>query len=115
MPPIRLNTPRYRIVLGDPEDPATWTELFVQAIGRDLQHAETLFHRRRWGSPQHAAIKFQAASAYYALKRTGAVEGEWEAFESEYLEVSDGDDTTRHDDDEDGDDVGPTDQELEPG
>lgn len=105
--PIRLSTPRFRVVLGEADNPDTWQELTVQAIGRDLQAAETLFHRRKWGPASGQAIRFQAAAAFYALRRTGQVEGEWEAFEAGYLEVSDADDS----DDtvgDGGDMVGPT-------
>lgn len=104
--PIKLSTPRFRVVLGDADAPDTWAELIVQAIGRDLQAAETLFHRRKWGAPTSQAIKFQAAAAYYALRRTGRIEGEWEQFEGAYLEVSEADDDG--DDADSGDGVGPT-------
>lgn len=102
---VKLSSPRFRVVLGDVDDEASWQELRVQAIGRDLQAAETLFHRRKWGPAQSQAIKFQAAAAYYALRRTGAIEGEWEAFEAGYLEVGEDDESG----DGSGDDeVGPT-------
>lgn len=86
--PITLKSPRYRVVLGDPDDPESWQELEVQALTRDLQMAEGLFARHKWGKPMDQAIKMTAVSAYYALRRTGQIDGSWESFEQTYLEVS---------------------------
>lgn len=84
---IRLNSPRYRVVVGDPENPDTWTELEVQAITPDLTAAESLFIRHKWGKPIESPLKLTAVSAYYALKRTGQIEGSWDQFEAGYIEV----------------------------
>jgi hypothetical protein len=84
-----LNSPTYHVVLGDWSDESTWVEHDVRSIGRDLQSAETLFARhRQWGKITDAPIKFQAVTAYYALRRTGLYSGSWDGFESEYLEVT---------------------------
>lgn len=113
MQPVKLSTPRYRVILGDADDPATWAQLTVQAIGRDMMAAETLFHRRKWGTPSTAAIRFTAVSAYYALRRTGQIDGEWEAFDAQCLEVTNAD---ADDDAAEGDDgVGPTGPDPVPG
>jgi hypothetical protein len=86
--PVTLQSPRYRVVVGDPAETDTWQELEVQALTRDLASAETLFAKRKWGSPSEHPIKLTAVSAYMALLRTGQVEGSWDAFEAQYLEVT---------------------------
>jgi hypothetical protein len=87
--PIKLNSPRYRVVFGDPEDPATWEEFEVQSITRDIASAETLFAQHKsWGKPLDSAIKLTAVSAFFALKRTGQVSGSYEGFEENFIEVS---------------------------
>jgi hypothetical protein len=86
---ITLKSPRYRVVLGDVDDPDTWTELEVQAITPDLTRAEEVFARRKWGRPGDSAIKVTVLSAYFALLRSGLIERgtSWEDFEGSYLEV----------------------------
>jgi hypothetical protein len=84
-----LNSPTYRVVVGDWSDEATWQAHEVRALGRDLQMAEQLFSRhKQWGKPMDSPIKFQAVAAFYALKRAGGYSGSWDTFESEYLEVT---------------------------
>lgn len=101
--PVTLQSPRYRVVVGDPEQPDTWQELTVQALTRDLADAEQLFGKRKWGSPGDMPIKLTAVSAFCALRRTGQIQGTWDQFEAQYLEVT-----------EDGSDaVGPTDADHE--
>lgn len=85
--PIKLSSPRYRVVLGDAENPDTWQALEVQAITPDLAAAEALFVRHKWGKPAESAIKLTSVAAYYALKRTGQIDGSWEDFAAAYLEV----------------------------
>lgn len=105
--PITLSSPRYRVVMGDFNDPDTWQEVEVQALTRDLQMAEGLFAKHKWGKPSDQAIKLTAVSAYYAMRRCGLIEQttSWEAFEQSYLEVT-----------EAGvDEVDPTQPELEAG
>lgn len=87
-PPITLASPRYRIVLGDVNDPETWGEIEVQAITRDLQAAEGLFIRHKWGKPQEQPLKMTVVSAYFAAVRAGLITGSWDEFERSYLEVS---------------------------
>jgi hypothetical protein len=103
---ITLSSPRYRVVVGDWDDETTWRELEVQSLGRDLQMAESLFARHKdWGRPTENAIKLQAVAAFYALRRTGQVDGSWDAFESAYLEVTEAGQEV----------VGPTEPGPEPG
>lgn len=105
--PITLKSPRYRVVLGDVDDPASWQEVEVQALTRDIQMAEGLFAKHKWGKPTDQPIKITAVSAYFALRRSGAIEPttSWDAFEQSYLEVT-----------EAGvDEVDPTQPELEAG
>jgi hypothetical protein len=86
-PPITLSSPRYRVILGDPEQPDTWRALEVQAITRDMQGAEELFARHKWGKPQDQPIRMVAVSAYLALRRSGQIEGSWDDFDAAYLDV----------------------------
>lgn len=87
MATIKLNSPRYRVVLGDVENPDTWQALEVQAITPDLTAAESLFIRHKWGKPTDSPMKLVSVSAYFALRRSGVIEGSWEAFEAGLLEV----------------------------
>lgn len=84
---VRLQSPRYRVVIGDIDDPDGWTELEVQALTRDLTAAEAVFVRHKWGKPQDSPMRFSAVAVWSALRRTGAIEGSWEAFEQSYLEI----------------------------
>jgi hypothetical protein len=84
---VRLTSPRYRVVLGDVDDPDTWTEVEVQAITRDLTTAEAVLFRQKLGKPQDSPIRFTAIAAWAALRRTGVIEGTWEQFEAGYLEI----------------------------
>lgn len=85
---LRLVSPRVRVILGDPAGFAeNWTGIDVQTIGRDFQHAETLFAIQKWGRVADQPMHSMAAAAYYALRRTGQFSGAWEQFEAEYLEV----------------------------
>lgn len=102
---IKLTTPHYRVVFGDPEDPDTWTELDVQAITRDITAAETLWSQRHWGKMLDSPVKAMAVSAYFALRRTGQIEGEWDSFEAAYIDI----------DQVGADAVDPTPPEVEPG
>lgn len=86
--PISLQSPRYRVVVGNPDESATWQELEVQALTRDLASAEQLFSKRKWGAPAEQPIKLTAVSAYMALIRTGQIQGSWDQFEQQYLEVT---------------------------
>jgi hypothetical protein len=85
--PIKLESPRLRIVMGDPEKPDEWTAVEVQVIGRDTTAAETLFGVQRWGRTMDHPVRSLAAMAYYAMLRTGNYQGPFEKFESEYMEV----------------------------
>lgn len=87
--PIKLNSPRYRVVFGDPEDPDTWEALEVQSISRDIAAAETLFGTHKsWGKMLDSPIKLTAVSAFYALIRTGQISGTYDAFNERLIEVS---------------------------
>jgi hypothetical protein len=85
--PIKLTTPHYRVVFGDPDDPETWTEVEVQSITRDITAAETLWGVKHWGKMLDSPVKAMAVSAYYALRRTGQIEGDWDSFEAAYLDI----------------------------
>ena len=102
---IKLTTPRYRVVFGDPEDPESWSEVEVQAITRDITAAESLWAQRHWGKMLESPVKAMAVSAYFALKRSGQIEGDWDAFERAYIDI----------DQVAADVVDPTPPEVEPG
>jgi hypothetical protein len=85
--PIKLSTPHYRVVFGDPDDPESWTELDVQAITRDITAAETMWGVQHWGKMLDSPVKAMAVSAYFALKRTGQIEGDWASFEAAYIDI----------------------------
>lgn len=93
MPFTTLNSPRYRIVLGDWADPETWVSHEIQTIGRDMQMAETLFARhKQWGKVGDAPIRFQLVIGYYATKRTGTYAGTFDQFEGDVIEVLEAED-----------------------
>lgn len=85
---VTLSSPQLRVVLGNPADPDTWAEVEVQTMTRDLAAAETLFGQRKWGKVADHSIKFLAAAAYYALRRTGQVDGSWDDFDASWIEVT---------------------------
>lgn len=84
---IALSSPRLRVVFGDVERPDDWVSVDVQTIGRDMMMAEELLARNGLGKMADVPIAGSAAAAYYALKRTGKRPGDWEAFQSEYLDI----------------------------
>jgi hypothetical protein len=77
-----------RVIFGDPDDSDTWEVIEVQTIGRDMQDAEELLARNKLGRLVDLPIAGSAAAAYYALKRTGKRAGDWEKFQSEYIDIS---------------------------
>lgn len=109
--PIRLSSPRFRVVFGDRNDPDTWDADEVQSIGADMRLAESLFakHRKQWGTPQDRPMHFQLVLAWYAMRNLGRYEGPLEQFETEVLELTDLDEEDT-DDEEDAEEsgVGPT-------
>jgi len=102
--PVTLQSPRYRVVVGGVADASTWQELEVQALTRDLASAESLFAKRKWGAPNEQPIKLTAVAAYQALLRSGQIQGSWDQFEAQYLEVTEAG----------SDRVDPTDRDLDP-
>lgn len=86
--PVKLTTPRFRIVLGDPEESDSWVELTVQAIGVDMQMAEAQFKRHGWGAFTEQPLRYQALVAWFAARRRGLIADTYEEFEGSYLEVS---------------------------
>lgn len=103
--PVKLSSPRYRVVLGDPADPASWAEFDVQSMTRDIAAAEALFARHKWGKTIDSPIKLTEACAFYALTRSGEISGSWEAFDARFIEVAQ----------VEGDAVDPTPPDLEAG
>lgn len=87
MPNVTLRSPKYRVVLGDPDNPETWQEIEVQAITRDLTAAEEVFGRHKWGKAQDSPMRFSAVAVWCALRRTGIISESWEAFEAGYVEI----------------------------
>lgn len=86
---IKLNTVRYRVVIGDPEAPPdTWEIHEVQSIGRDMSRAETIFARNKWGKVLDHPIRFQDLVAWCALTRTSRIDMGWDEFEASYIECA---------------------------
>ena len=84
----RLTTYKFRVLFGNPEEPDTITETVVHGIGRDVQTAETLFAQRKWGQVTDRPMTGAAVVAWAALRRTGQYTGDFDSFESQYLEVA---------------------------
>lgn len=80
----RLTTYRFRVALGDAENPDVHK---VLAVGRDVQQAEKLFAQRGWGKTENRPMTSAAAVAWAALSRMGKYSADFDTFESEYLEV----------------------------
>lgn len=80
----RLTTHKFHIATGDAENPSTYS---VLAVGRDIQQAEQLFAKRGWGKTESRPMTSAAAVAWAALVRTGQWQGDFDSFESVYLEV----------------------------
>lgn len=74
MTEIRLNSPRVRVVLGDPDDPGSWQEHEVQTIHKDMVMAETeMATSKRGATTEHQMLTLTIA-AYMALRRTGRIQ-----------------------------------------
>lgn len=82
--PPRLTTYKFRVALGNPEDPTIHT---VLAVGRDVQQAEKLFAQRGWGKTDARPMTSAAAVAWAALVRTGQYASDFDTFENQYLAV----------------------------
>jgi hypothetical protein len=85
--PPRFTRHRFTVVLGDPDDDATVSEIPVIAIGADVQRVETLFSDRGWGDMAKRPIASASALAYFALHRAGGFDGTFDDFQSAYIEV----------------------------
>ena len=84
---LQLTSPRLRVILGDPENPESWTSEEVQTIGRDTVHTETLFGVQKIGRTVDHPVRSLTAMAYYAMVRTGKFSGPFDAFEEAYVEI----------------------------
>lgn len=84
---LKLSSPKLRVILGDPENPDSWSVLEVQTIGRDTVSAETYFGVKKIGRPIDHPVRSLVAMAYYAMVRTGKYSGPLDEFESEYVEI----------------------------
>lgn len=80
----KLTTYKFRVLSGSVEDPA---EHLVQSIGRDIQRVEALFADRKWGETASRPMTAAAATAYFAMLRSGQFRGTWAEFEDFYLAV----------------------------
>lgn len=86
-PQLKLSSPRLLVILGNPDDPDSWSSVEVQTIGRDTTAAETLFGVKKFGRTMDHPVLSLTAIAYYGLLRTGRFQGSWEDFESAYVEI----------------------------
>lgn len=82
--PPKLTTYRFRVFMGDPDDP---TETVVHGVGRDVQRAEQFFADKGWGQTTSRPMTSAAVVSYFGLKRTGKFDGTWEEFEDAYLSI----------------------------
>lgn len=91
---IRLKSPRVRVVLGEVDDPATWTEHTVQCIGVDIAATERQLGLLKLGSLNQNQILGQAMFGYFAMRRLGLLPPgtSFADFEQAYIEVTDPDD-----------------------
>lgn len=85
---LRLSSPRVQVIMGDPDDPASWQVHEVQTVGRDTVAAETLFGVQKLGRPVDHPVRSLVAMSYYAMLRTGRYQGSFEAFEADYIEIA---------------------------
>ena len=88
-----MNTPsltayRFKVILGNPDDPSTLIEHDVTAYGRDIQKVEALFADRKYGPTEARPITAAVAAVYFACLRTGVFAGTFDDFEKAYVEVS---------------------------
>lgn len=81
----RLTTYTFNVAMGDIDNPTFET---VRTIGRDVQTAEQLFAKRGWGKTDSRPMTSAAAVAWAAMVRSGKFHGDFDSFESAYLEVS---------------------------
>lgn len=86
-PSLKLRNPRFRVILGNPDDESSWNAIDVQTIGADFQRVESHMQTHKLGSMQDMPLTGTALAAYYALCRAGRFDGEFDAFESAYLEI----------------------------
>lgn len=80
----KLTTYRFRVFVGDADDP---TETVVHGVGRDVQRAESMFADRGWGATTSRPMTSAAVVSYFAMLRTGKFSGTWEEFENSYLAI----------------------------
>jgi hypothetical protein len=89
---ITLSSPKFRVVLGDPNDPNdedAWQEVEVQSMTRDIAAAEQLFRQRKWGPTTEQGIRMMAVTAWQALRRNHLIDAttSWERFEASYVDL----------------------------
>jgi hypothetical protein len=85
---IVLRSPRYNVIMGDPEDETTWEEYQVRSIGRDQIAAEELFGQEKLGKPMDSPLRFSSAMAYFAMVRTGRYVGSFHEFTTDCIEAN---------------------------
>jgi hypothetical protein len=85
---IVLRSPRFNVIMGDPEDETSWEEYQVRSIGRDQVAAEELFGREKFGKPIDAPLRFSSAMAYFAMVRTGRYVGSFDEFVADCIEAN---------------------------
>lgn len=87
MSEIKLSSPRYSVVLGNPDDPASWEKIdSVQVLSVDLMRAELVMQRAKQ-KPTELPIRFGAIGVWAALVRTGVVSGSFDAFEAQLVDL----------------------------
>lgn len=69
---IALKSPRLVVVLGNPDDESTWTEVPVQTIGSDMERVEAYYAKAK-RPLQEYPIESQRMLGYFALRRSGRI------------------------------------------
>lgn len=87
MSDIKLSSPRYAVVLGDPADPETWQKLdSVQVLSVDLMRAELVMQRGKQ-KPTELPIRFGAIGVWAALTRLKVIAGDFDAFTAQLVDL----------------------------
>lgn len=84
--PIKLSSPHYRVVLGDPNDETTWSETTIRTFSTDMMRAEQIMARAK-ENVQSLPMRYGAICVWAALKRRGDVDSPWEDFERSLVDL----------------------------
>lgn len=87
MSDFKLSSPRYAVILGDPDNPDSWARIdSVQVLSVDLMRAEAIMQRAKQ-KPMDLPIRFGAIGAWAALTRRGEITGDFDAFAAQLVDL----------------------------